>query len=225
MPISKLLEEISVLLRRVSSVGLPQGGKLPVDSSGRLGKWPLRDCEILRSSRCGEYYKSFYLNYLLSLARGPVAVSSWAGAGLSIEQATVVGVVGLGFGFVGTVALACSSTIFRLLFLVLYLRGRAYDGTSQERSSLQVGAQYFCVHFHCISIMPVRFLFVVYLRVFFHCSSITPPLILFVLWYRHSECRSGNNMPVRFLCVSSCVHFHCSSIMPPLFLFILWYRH
>ena len=79
--ISKLLEEISVLLRRVSSVGLPQGGKLPVDSSGRLGKWPLRDCEILRSSRCGEYYKSFYLNYLLSLARGPVAVSSWAGAG------------------------------------------------------------------------------------------------------------------------------------------------
>ena len=73
---------------------------------------------------------------------GPVRV-------LSIEQATVVGDVGLGFGFVGTAALACSSTIFRLLFLVLYLRGRAYDGTSQERSSLQVGAQYFCVlHLH-----------------------------------------------------------------------------
>ena len=100
-----------VLLRHVSPVGQPQGGRLPVGSSGRLGKWPLRDREILRSSRCGEYYKSFYLNYLLSLARGPVAVSSWAGAGLSIEQATVVGVVGLGFEFVGTASLACSSTI------------------------------------------------------------------------------------------------------------------
>ena len=106
-----MLEEILVLLRHVSPVGQPQGGRLPVGSSGRLGKWPLRDREILRSSRCGEYYKSFYLNYLLSLARGPVAVSSWAGAGLSIEQATVVGVVGLGFGFVGTASLACSSTI------------------------------------------------------------------------------------------------------------------
>ena len=27
-----------------------------MDSSGRLGKWPLRDCEILRSSRCEKYY-------------------------------------------------------------------------------------------------------------------------------------------------------------------------
>ena len=40
--ISKLLEEISVLLRHVSPVGQPQGGRLPVGSSGRLGKWPLR---------------------------------------------------------------------------------------------------------------------------------------------------------------------------------------
>ena len=54
--ISELLEEILVLLRHVSPVGQPQGGRLPVGSSGRLGKWPLRDREILRSSRCGEYY-------------------------------------------------------------------------------------------------------------------------------------------------------------------------
>ena len=54
--ISKLLEEILVLLRHVSPVRQPQGGRLPVGSSGRLGKWPLRDCEILRSSRCGEYH-------------------------------------------------------------------------------------------------------------------------------------------------------------------------
>ena len=54
--ISKLLEEILVLLRHVSPVGQPQGGRLPVGSSGRLGKWPLRDREILRSSRCGKYY-------------------------------------------------------------------------------------------------------------------------------------------------------------------------
>ena len=36
-----------------------------------------------------------------------------------------------------------------VLFLVLHLRGRAYDGTSQERSSLQGEAQSFCVlHLH-----------------------------------------------------------------------------
>ena len=40
--ISELLEEILVLLRHVSPVGQPQGGRLPVGSSGRLGKWPLR---------------------------------------------------------------------------------------------------------------------------------------------------------------------------------------
>ena len=68
---------------------------------------------------------------------------------LSIEQVTVVGDVGLGFGLVGTASLVCSSTIFCVLFLVLHLRGRAYDGTSQERSSLQGEAQYFCVlHLH-----------------------------------------------------------------------------
>ena len=65
--ISKLLEEISVLLRHVSPVGQPQGGRLPVGSSGRLGKWPLRDREILRSSRCGKYYIYIYMlaNYLV----------------------------------------------------------------------------------------------------------------------------------------------------------------
>ena len=111
--ISKLLEEILVLLLHVSPVGQPQGGRLPVGSSGRLGKWPLRDREILRSSRCGEYYIKVYPPKL------PMVTSSGLGRGillgrggsLSIEQATVVGDVGLGFGFVGTAPLACSSTI------------------------------------------------------------------------------------------------------------------
>ena len=52
------------------------------------------------------------------------------------------------FGLIGTAALACSSTI-DFLFHVLHLRGRAYDGTSQERSSLQGEAHSFCVlHLH-----------------------------------------------------------------------------
>ena len=145
-----------VLLRHVSPVGQPQGGRLPVGSSGRLGKWPLRDREILRSSRCGEYYKSFYLNYLLSLARGPVAVSSWAGAGLSIEQATVVGVVGLGFGFVGTASLACSSTILFCFLSFICEVGRTLAlprNVARCRVRLSLS-----VFFICISIMPVRFL-------------------------------------------------------------------
>ena len=76
---------------------------------------------------------------------------------LSIEQVTVVGDVGLGFGLVGTASLVCSSTIFVFCFLSFICGvGRTMAlprNVARCRVRLSIS-----VFFICISIMLMRFL-------------------------------------------------------------------